>query len=665
FLNWQQDPFGNYQARVVFPEKKRELSVEVVVNAELTVINPFDFFLDEYAEQWPFSYEPSLVDELRPYLACPAPGPKLAEVLAGVSREKRRSVIFLVELNQRVRDLVGYTIRLDPGVQTSEETLSSARGSCRDSAWLLVELLRNLGLAARFVSGYLIQLAPDITPLEGPVGPTSDFCDLHAWTEVYLPGAGWIGLDPTSGLFAGEGHLPLACTPNFQSAAPISGTVERCEVQFEHRMAVVRIHEEPRVTKPYRVEQWQAIDQLGQQIDGVLESSAVRLTMGGEPTFVSIDDMDGPEWNTAANGLEKRHIAGGLVKRLRGRFAPGGLLLYGQGKWYPGEQLPRWALACYWRKDGEPIWNDPDLIADDDDDLGHDQQQARAFVEQLAAVLNVDRECIVPGYEDTWHYLWRERRLPVNVDISQSRLADPLERARIAQVFEHGLEKVVGYALPLTPQAAGSEVAWKSSRWQFRHDRMYLVPGDSPMGLRLPLDSLPWATAGDRNPIIERDPLAPRPPLADADHLRSLYAVHSNGHAYGDTLGATLRVQRFGISDANGGAAGPAAEHEGQSPALATLADPAPQAVPAVEYALGQSARDLIITALCVEPRNGKLHVFMPPVARAEDYLQLVAAIEQTAAALETPVVIEGYEPPQDHRLQNFKLTPDPGVLEV
>ncbi len=213
--------------------------------------------------------------------------------------------------------------------------------------------------------------------------------------------------------------------------------------------------------------------------------------MGGEPTFVSIDDMDGPEWNTAANGPQKRRVAGELINRLRQRFAPGGLLHYGQGKWYPGEQLPRWALACYWRKDGQPIWNDPDLIADDREDHGHDDVKAQTFINTLAAALDLDPQFVVPGYEDTWHYLWKERRLPVNVELAESRLADPQERARLARIFETGLEKVVGYALPLEPRHQGEDTTWGSSHWKFRQDRMYLIPGDSPMGLRLPLGFAP------------------------------------------------------------------------------------------------------------------------------------------------------------------------------
>jgi transglutaminase-like putative cysteine protease len=366
FINWQQDPQSNYLARIVFPEQVRHFSVGVDLVAEIAVINPFDFFLEPYADQYPFSYESWLRKELAPYLTPGAVGPKLRAFLNEIDLTPKRTVDFLMGLNQQVQRAVAYIIRLEPGVQTSEETLTLKSGSCRDSAWLLVEILRNLGLAARFVSGYLIQLKPDIKPLEGSEDPTQDFTDLHAWAEVYLPGAGWMGLDPTSGLSAGEGHIPLATTPEPSSAAPVTGSVGPCEVEFHHEMSVTRIHEDPRVTLPYTDEQWSGIESLGFQIDRDISAGDIRLTMGGEPTFVSINDVDSPEWNTAALGPQKRKLSEGLLLRLYQRFATGGFLHCGQGKWYPGEPLPRWALSCYWRKDGVPIWRDPDLLAHDD-----------------------------------------------------------------------------------------------------------------------------------------------------------------------------------------------------------------------------------------------------------------------------------------------------------
>jgi uncharacterized protein (DUF2126 family) len=640
FLNWQQDPFANYQARLVFPDKTEELKVTVDLVAEMAVYNPFDFFLEPQAEHYPFAYDPALREELAPYLACPPPGPRLADYLRRTSQTKTRTIDFLVGLNQRLHKDVAYLIRLEPGVQSPEQTLALGSGSCRDSGWLLVQMLRHLGLAARFVSGYLIQLKPDVRSLDGPSGADQDFTDLHAWCEVYLPGAGWIGLDPTSGLLAGEGHIPLACTPQPSGAAPIEGRLEKAEVQFGHEMSVSRIYESPRVTLPYSDSQWQKILELGHAVDQTLSNQDVRLTMGGEPTFVSSTDRDAAEWNTDALGPTKRIYGIDLIERLREEYGQGGFLHFGQGKWYPGEQLPRWALSLYWRTDGEPCWHNPALLADESQPRQQTAEDAKRFIETLAKNLGLTTQTITPGYEDTFYYLWRERRLPINVDPFDSRLEDPMERARLRRVYSQGLSAVVGYALPLTTTPNGPELSgtvFTTGPWFLRDERMYLVPGDSPMGYRLPLDSLPWVSKTDtlhQHPI---DPSAPRAALPPAQ---------------------SLRMQRPAHQVAQGGMAG---------------LDEAPDA---------ETTPRLTRTALVVEARdpmraNGpkaeashggqssQLYVFMPPLARLEDYLALVHRVEETAEALNMPVILEGYPPPRDPRLQALQVTPDPGVIEV
>ncbi len=441
FVNWQQDPQSNYLARLVFPEKTGEFRIEVDLVAEMAVFNPFDFFLEPQAEHVPFAYDAEQLNELAPFLVKLPATPRFAAYLASVPRERTRTIDFLVALNQRLQQDIRYLIRLEPGVQTPEETLISGSGSCRDSSWLLVQLLRHLGLAARFVSGYLIQLTPDVKSLDGPSGPAADFTDLHAWCEVYLPGAGWIGLDPTSGLLAGEGHIPLACSPEPSSAAPVSGMVESSECTFEHSMKVERVWEAPRVTKPYSEEQWQDIESLGRRIDADLVAHDVRLTQGGEPTFVSVDDRDGAEWNTEAMGPTKRLRAAELLARLKRHYAPQGLQFFGQGKWYPGEQLPRWSLNVFWRRDGEPLWRDPTLFADEAVDYGVTEAQAGRFLAAVATRLGLDPEHVFPAFEDVCYYLWRERRLPVNVDPFDARLDDPLERERLRRVFDQGLDR--------------------------------------------------------------------------------------------------------------------------------------------------------------------------------------------------------------------------------
>ncbi|MBL9122393.1 MAG: transglutaminase family protein [Planctomycetaceae bacterium] len=682
FLNWQQDPHNNYLARFVFPQPAHELSIEVDLVADMTVINPFDFFLEQSAEEFPFSYEPWLEAELKPHLERLPATERFADFLASIPRERQRTVDFLVGLNQRLNHEIKYLIRLDPGVQTPEQTLTQASGSCRDSAWLLVQLLRHMGLAARFVSGYLIQLKADVVPLDGPAGAAQDFTDLHAWTEVYLPGAGWIGLDPTSGLLTGEGHIPLAATPEPSGAAPVTGAVSQAEVEFDFSMSVVRIHEDPRVTKPYTDEQWQAIEALGHRIDSRLERHAVRLTMGGEPTFVSIDDMEGAEWNTEALGADKRRLAGALLRRLRHRFGPGGLLHFGQGKWYPGESLPRWALACHWRRDGVPVWQHDDLIADDQRDYGFGAAEAGRFAAAFARRLGLDEALALPAYEDPWYYVALERRLPANVDPLQVDLDSSEERQRLARILEQGLGAQVGFALPIRRNHMAGGPRWQSGRWFFRPEHMFLLPGDSPLGFRLPLDSLFWAPAEIRQPVLEVDPFAERPPLPDRQELAAqawerqlrINPAHHNGAQ--TRVRAPLSVGATASAGGRGGAGG-GGNGSGWADPTSSLGLPDPeieadfaaaawQRLPWQGGPVGPRAFDPVVrTAICFEPRDGRLHVFMPPVEAAEDYLELVAAVEATAVELGLPVLLEGYPPPYDYRLSHFKVTPDPGVIEV
>lgn len=622
FINWQQDPFSNYLARLVFPEKTSGFEVEIDLVAEMIVINPFDFFLEPDAEIFPFVYEPTLKRELGPYLIREPAGKQLKAYLKKIDRTPRQPINFLVDLNLQLSQEISYLIRMEPNVQSCEQTLQLGSGSCRDSAWLLVNILRHLGLAARFVSGYLIQLKPDVKSLDGPSGTEVDFTDLHAWTEVYLPGAGWVGMDPTSGLFAGEGHIPLACSPEPQSAAPITGALELCEVEFKHHMSVRRIREAPRSTRPYPEEVWEQIVELGDRVDEQLAAADVRLTMGGEPTFISIDDMDGAQWNSEALGAEKLQLSINLMQGLRRQWAPGGLLHCGQGKWYPGESLPRWALGCYWRKDGQPVWTDEQWLADLSTDYGFGAPEAKRFLETLADHLHVSRRYIRESYEDIFYYLYKEQRLPVNVDPADPRLDDVEARTRMARAFERGLGAVVGYVLPL------QHGSWKSGPWPMRGEHLFLLPGDSPAGLRLPLESLPWVSEKDFHIDYPTDPLAEREPLPDFQAGQRSVPGQPEAES-----GAGVRTQPEPYAD--------------------------PQPMP------GESAAWLVRTALCVQPRQGRLYVFMPPIAKLEGYLELVTAIEQTAQATKLPVVIEGYTPPYDPRLEFLKITPDPGVIEV
>lgn len=619
FLNWQQDPFGNFLARVVIPEETTEFSVTVDLVADMAVINPFDFFIEEKAQAWPFVYDDVVKKELAPYLVAAPLGPNLERYLKKIVPKSQTTIDFICDLNRMVQGDVSYLIRMEPGVQTPEETLAKGSGSCRDSAWLLTQILRNVGLAARFVSGYLIQLKPDVKPHDGPAGADTDFTDLHAWTEVYIPGAGWIGLDATSGLLAGEGHIPLAATPHPVSAAPISGSHTKAEVSFDFKMAVTRIRETPRVTKPYDDETWKTIVATGNAIDDRLIKGDVRLSMGGEPTFVAADDMEAAEWNTAAVGPTKRRYADELIRRLQRRFAPGGLLHYGQGKWYPGEQLPRWAFALYWRGDGMPLWENQDLIVSESVARPAMIEDADNLMRGLCAKLGLPVDSAISAYEDPAHFLLVERKLPINVTAEANRLDDPAERERIARVFDRGLGQVASYVLPIQAwQTADRRRRWVTERWALRREHLFLVPGDSPAGFRLPLQSFPVLAPIEQSNVIPRDPMSQSRPLPERSVL--------------------LQERR-----------------------VVTLEAAKPNTPIEITPDIAGSVR----TALTVEPRGNAICVFMPPLTDAEDYAALVAAIEEAAKDTGVPVQIEGYNPPSDARLNVIKVTPDPGVIEV
>jgi uncharacterized protein (DUF2126 family)/transglutaminase-like putative cysteine protease len=622
FLNWQQDPYGNYLARLVFPERTTELDVTVDLVADMTVVNPFDFFLEEYAERFPFGYDQALRADLAPYLGH-GPEADIGAVQSWLGEQPSlpadgvRTVDFLVGLNQQLAKDVAYTVRMEPGVQSPAQTLGLALGSCRDSAWLLVAILRELGLAARFVSGYLIQLVPDVgLDGVGQPGLPQDFTDLHAWAEVYLPGAGWVGLDATSGLMAGEGHIPLSATPQPAQSAPIAGLVDPCQTTMEFHNVVRRVHEDPRVTAPYSPVQLERIHALGLAVDERLEAGDARLTMGGEPTFVAIDDMDAAEWNVDADGDDKRAHASALARRLLVEEAgPGAVEHRGQGKWYPGEPLPRWQIGLIWRTDGEPVWRDPALLDDPwqppvvDPGSARSAEQVAALISGIAARLGVPGEFAQPLFEDAIARLNDEARLPEgpppeqDIDPAASWLSDPAQRLAVVELLDAHRADPVGWALPLHRTPDGRR--WGTTRWTTRRGRVVLLPGTSPAGLRLPLSSIAWTAERGRPDRSTMTPMRPLPPTRLPD-------------------GA-------------------------DPPARASIT----------------AARVAPTFALCVEERAGHVHVFLPPLEDLEPALELIAAVEDSARQVGVPIVLEGYSPPGDPRIRSMSVTPDPGVVEV
>ncbi|MFW0790460.1 DUF2126 domain-containing protein [Gordonia sp. CPCC 205333] len=642
FLNWQQDAFSNYLGRLVFPEPTSELSFTVGLVADLTAINPFDFFIEEWAEYVGFDYPAELRRDLEVYLRPVDDDRSDPLVQAWVNAHrvsgpgKVRIIDYLMNLIGALRDDVGYTVRMEAGVQEPNYTLETAIGSCRDSAWLLVSILRKLGFAARFVSGYLVQLTSDVKAIDGPSGPAADFTDLHAWTEVYLPGAGWVGMDPTSGLFAGEGHIPLAATPYPGAAAPISGSTGKCHAVLDFSNEVTRFHEDPRVTLPYTDDQWSKITVLGAELDDRMRANDVRLTVGGEPTFISLYNQTDPEWLTDADGPHKRELASQLTTRLKEIYAPSGLVQRGQGKWYPGEPLPRWQIDLLWRVDGKPLWTNPDLLDDPwttrakaqatierqgPGGLGPDDPAtaiaAHDFITTLAQRLSLPATQVLGAYEDPLLRLAELVSLPAGAPAERSALAieatendltpdaDTADRRKaLLAELDSSVTTPTAYVLPISRGVDG----WRSTRWTTRRGRLVLSPGNSPAGLRLPLNSLFW------EPDTARYPADP-----------SAVAIEPLADVADETAKSDGAVPDEGSDDSN--------------------------------------SND--ITALVAEERAGVLYIFLPPTDQADDFVALVNLIEHTASALSRPVVIEGYGPPADSRLTTLTITPDPGVIEV
>ncbi|MCC6623143.1 MAG: transglutaminase family protein [Deltaproteobacteria bacterium] len=630
-LRWQQDPYGNHVARVHFPYDRptSELDVLVELTVDVRPVNPFDFLLEEHATRVPFVYSESLERELAPFLvhdpvADPqlATGPRFDALDARLPRDGT-TLELLGALNEAVSREVRYVIRDEPGIFTPEVCLTEGRASCRDSAVLLMVLLRRRGLAARFVSGYLVQLTDEGMLPGEPRGVSRDVVDLHAWCEVYLPGAGWVGLDATSGLFAGEGHIPLATASTPSLAAPLDGTSDTPAERVDFAMVVGRLGHEPRPTAPNPPEVWDAMLAAGDEIDRRIAEAGLTLTVGGEPTFNSRLHPELPEWNGAALGPTKWTQGLELVHELRRRRAPGSVVLVRQGKWYPGESLPRWAMEIIGAREGAPIWPDREPVRGG----AATPFDAETFITELATRLGV-LDGLHAVHEDPWTTLQDEARIPVEVDARQAALDDPEERRRLARVLSHGITSVAGWVLPLAPDPAGP--GWVTDRWETRRGAIYLLPGDSPVGLRLPLGSL--GPGASPPPIWEEPALAalpgdPRKPEPDDPSQARVPSARPAPAPAPRGLRTALSVEARGQP----GFAGPSGE-----------ANPHPGA-----------------------DGDSPLRVFLPPLPSFDRFLQLVKALDETRAATGLEIQLEGYPPPPDPRAFRFAVTPDPGVLEV
>jgi uncharacterized protein (DUF2126 family) len=606
YLNWVRDPFENYLARLDVSEPVSTLGLELDLIAELEPINPFDFLSEPDAAQHPFAYPPQLRKELASYLQVTAPGPRCQAWLETLDRAPASTVERLDEVNRRVHAAHGLTATAVPGPVDLEAFLERRTGSCWDAAWLLTLSLRHLGLAARFACGYRIVLAKE--------SGDQDAVSLHTWSEAYIPGAGWIGLDPEAGVFTTEGYIPLACAPDPLHVVPFVGEREAGE-KMEGEALRVRRLDPLDASWPFTDAQWADVQALGHVVERDLEGQGLKLTLGLSLSLVANDPTAGPEWGIASLGSSKREAAEALLERLWKRVAPGGVPHLGQGEWYAGDGLPRWRLACYYRTDGQPVWHNPAWVARRraHEDVG--PGEAKIFAQSLAHALGVQGSGVIAAHEDGLHELWRTRAR-VDPAPAAEDLADPVRRRALAERLSVSGGEPTGYVLPICWHHRAGR--WTGGTWTFRRDGLYLMPGDSSMGYRLPLDSLVGDEQSELEAQAERSQFEDLPPLPEIyDEVRARLRAASEPHT--------------SIAPADEGASG----------------DRAPR------------------TALCVEVRDGQIHVFLPPVSHLERYLELVAAVEVAAERLETSVILEGYEPPEDYRLRRFVLEPDAGVLRL
>ena len=659
FLNWVRDPFENHLARLDLPEPVFGLNMAVDIVADLAPANPFDFLTEPYAASFPFEYPEQLQKELTPYLHLPKAGPRLADYLGALDADSAYIIEKLGKLTGNVHRSLAIVGSAQPGAVDLEDVVKRGTASPWEAAWLMAVSLRHLGVAARFTAGYRVVLASEAVPIHAWTADAEDSetslwldsASLHAWCEVFLPGAGWIGLDPSAGLFTHEGYIPLTATPDPLRALPWVAEVAEpgkpAEVpppdeSFES-IAVRRLiaAAEP---SPYSDAQWGDISALGQSVDARLATAGISLAMGQTLNLTS-PYSDSIEWATTALGPRKRAAAEDLLARLRLKVAPGGVLHESQGEWFGGETLPRWKLSCFFRADGEPIWRNSSLLGCS---LGNGPETAASgpvrpqgpgarlprssepgaaegaspadaghFAEMLARKLGVFPEFVMPAHEDQLYELW-QNRAHIQFKPPSEALSNPVQRRALAVKLSQTRLEPVGYVLPLRWDGVAGRCI--SGAWTFRRGALYLVPGDSPMGFRLPLDALP---AGDDS----AEPLDPeRCHFEDRPLLASLYGEPS------------ARLTSF------------------------IHTPPAPEAT---DQDGVQGLARVPRTALCAQMRNGRLWVFLPPLTHLEHWLELVNAIEATALSLGLPVQLEGYEPPEDFRLQRLSIEPEAGVLRV
>ncbi len=606
FINWIRDPYENDLARLDLPEPLGELRFDVDIVATLDPVNPFDFFVDFGYSDHPFEYTAQVRKELAPYLRLAKPGPRLRRWLEQLELTPRYIVEFLGALNRQVMECTPPQFGRGGGHVDVEAVLQRGSANAWERAWLLTLSLRHAGLAARFTSGYHVFLSSDTQTVP-------DSARMHAWSEVFLPGAGWIGLDPTSGTFTGEGYIPLASAPDPLRALPWIGYCEACGETGEESIRLRRL-EHTRDRKNVSDSHWADVRAVAADVDARLKKHNVALSISPRIAFVHAPNAAAPEWTTGAMSDHKRTIAEQLASALRERVALGGVFHVGQTEWFNSETLPRWRISCLFRADGRPVWSDAALNAWPATKQRPTPEDVKRFSRTLTRALGINVDWLIPAHEDALHELWRYRGA-FEYEPQNGELKDPHLRRELAERLSQARGEPVGYVLPLHWDSVNHR--WISGAWMFRRRALYLMPGTSALGFRLPLDALPVGES-ILSPDAERCQFDERSLLPD---------------------------------------------QVGELSARFSHVDPAtspPESADA-PYAEPRAPR----TALCIELRDGRVWVFMPPLTHAEHYLDLVAAIEAAARDTGLPVLLEGYDAPEDHRLPRIIIEPDAGTLNV
>ena len=586
FLNWLRDPFENHLARLDLPEPVRHFTLDLEILAELQPVNPFDFLTEPYAANHPFDYPEQLARDLAPYLLQPATGPATRAWLAALDRTETPTIERLTALNQCVGETLAAADVDTPGSVDTDAVLAAGTGSPRALAWLLTVALRHCGIAARLVSGYrLTGTAPEY------------HAALAAWVEAYLPGAGWIGLDPATGLFTAEQHIPLATAADPLRLRPVIGYREACEETVSEHLEVITLRARE-ADGPYSVAEWAAIQETANHVDDRLKHHNIVLTGGTALEFTRPGRKAAPEWRTTGTGPDKLATAERMARRLRDRLLPGGVICTGQGEWFAGEPAPRWRIHCIARRDGTPAWQEPALLNVPGRDDSPGPEAVPTLASGIARRLGLAPEHLLPAHEDQLHALWSHRQA-LDFRPDGSDLATPEARLALARHLDRAHGPPTGFVLPLSRDPGTG--TWRSGAWPTRRGTVTLLPGEAPMGFRLPLGALPRSAENRVEPPPARSPWDSDAPLA---------AAPGNGDA---AAGASV---------------------------MAT-------------------------TALCVEHRQGSLRVFLPPLANGDDFLHLLDAVESAAAEHGLPVHLEGYRPPNDPRLQCVELEPETGTLRV